>query len=628
MKFPKFSLLATAFLMLLSGSEALAQTPSGVPAKRQPMGGVEDVNKEVNDRTLDSLKFMKPSNSPFARPVPGSSRKGKNPVLFLIGNSTMRTGTKGDGNNGQWGWGAFAHKWFDESRITVENHALGGTSSRTFYNDLWPAVREGIRPGDFVIIELGHNDNGPYDSFTARASIPGIDPDTSLVVTLHDCRDASWNGRVDTVYSYGQYMRMFINDVRDRGGYPILASLTPRNAWDDETTLTRKLTNFTPWGKAVAAEMHCPWIDLEGTSAARLEAGYNSAMAHWHTSTMFTTLDKIHTSKFGAENNALSAAIAIQNTPDCMLRGYLKTNADGSLPIPMAKPNRKEGKPVVFLCGDSTGKNMDSDSTNMWGWGSQMALVFDTAKCSVFNAAKAGRSTRTYVKENRWEEVYNALQPGDIVFLQFGHNDIGGINTQKERGVIACANDTAHTYKLQDGSYEMVYSFGWYLKKMVIDALEKGATPVLLSLTPRNMWPEEGEKRVTDDSKGKKIERRNDSYGKWYREVIQSMKEDFGYDLAFIDVHNLSADYLDKVGREGAAIYFNHDHTHTSLLGAQLNARNVQVGMRKLGYASILTKQSAVDAQLKVTEKFLKKAMTEAQKKAASGDDVTTPAER
>lgn len=59
MKFPKFSLLATAFLMLLSGSEALAQTPSGVPAKRQPMGGVEDVNKEVNDRTLDSLKFMR-----------------------------------------------------------------------------------------------------------------------------------------------------------------------------------------------------------------------------------------------------------------------------------------------------------------------------------------------------------------------------------------------------------------------------------------------------------------------------------------------------------------------------------------------------------------------------------------
>ena len=41
--------------------------------------------------------------------------------------------------------------------ITVENHALGGTSSRTFYNRLWPDVIKGVRPGDWVIIELGHN---------------------------------------------------------------------------------------------------------------------------------------------------------------------------------------------------------------------------------------------------------------------------------------------------------------------------------------------------------------------------------------------------------------------------------------------------------------------------------------
>lgn len=44
----------------------------------------------------------------------------------------MRTGTKGNGGNGQWGWGYFAPEYFDENKITVENHALGGTSSRTF----------------------------------------------------------------------------------------------------------------------------------------------------------------------------------------------------------------------------------------------------------------------------------------------------------------------------------------------------------------------------------------------------------------------------------------------------------------------------------------------------------------
>ena len=75
-----------------------------------------------------------------ARPVAGASRKGNNPVLFLVGNSTMRTGTLGNGNNGQWGWGYYAGDYFDSNRITVENHALGGTSSRTFYNRLWPDV--------------------------------------------------------------------------------------------------------------------------------------------------------------------------------------------------------------------------------------------------------------------------------------------------------------------------------------------------------------------------------------------------------------------------------------------------------------------------------------------------------
>ena len=125
-----------------------------------------DVN-QVIDNTLDSLNKARTS-----RPEAGSSRKGDNPVLFLVGNSTMRTGTLGNGNNGQWGWGYYAGDYFDSNRITVENHALGGTSSRTFYNRLWPDVIKGVRPGDWVIIELGHNDNGPYATDVHR-SYPG-----------------------------------------------------------------------------------------------------------------------------------------------------------------------------------------------------------------------------------------------------------------------------------------------------------------------------------------------------------------------------------------------------------------------------------------------------------------------
>ncbi len=123
-----------------------------------------DING-VRDLTADSIDIANQ-----ARPVPGSSRRGSNPVLFLVGNSTMRTGTRGNGDNGQWGWGFYAHEFFDENKITVENHALGGTSPRTFYNDLWTPVVAAVRPGDYVFLELGHNDNGPIDSIRARSS--------------------------------------------------------------------------------------------------------------------------------------------------------------------------------------------------------------------------------------------------------------------------------------------------------------------------------------------------------------------------------------------------------------------------------------------------------------------------
>ena len=151
------------------------------------------------------------------------------------------------------------------------------------------------------------------------------------------------------------------------------------------------------------------------------------------------------------------------------------------------------------------------------------------------------------------------------MLIQFGHNDIGDIDRGKARGVIACAQDTSHVYRVNKGDKvynEVIYSFGWYLKKFIDDVREKGATPILVSLTPRNEWP------------GGKIERRNDSYGKWYREVVAETA------VEFVDLHNISADALDRIGQEGAKAYYNRDHTHTSLKGAQLNAQSIAEGLR------------------------------------------------
>jgi len=250
-----------------------------------------------------------------------------------------------------------------------------------------------------------------------------------------------------------------------------------------------------------------------------------------------------------------------------------------------------QGKPVVFITGDSTVKNADKDEDGMWGWGAVANTVFDESKIDIVNAAMAGRSCRSYLNEGRWDKVYNSLKPGDFVLIQFGHNDIGAIDKPKYRAAIASGQDTCHVYRMQAakedltkqnvidqklksnakvGSYEVVYSFGWYLKKFIQDVREKGATPILVSLTPRNEWP------------GGKIERRNDSYGKWYREVVKETG------VEFVDLHNITADFLDKKfaskdaakSKSKASKYFNHDHTHTSLLGAKTNAQSIAKGLR------------------------------------------------
>lgn len=529
-----------------------------------------DING-VRDLTADSIDIANQ-----VRPVPGSSRRGNNPVLFLVGNSTMRTGTLGNGNNGQWGWGFYAHEYYDENKITVENHALGGTSPRTFYTMLWQPVLEAVKKGDYVFLELGHNDNGPIDSIRARSSYR---PDGKLEVKEDSISIYNKVTRKqETVYTFGGYMRRFINEIRAKGATPILFTLTPRNDYeaDNPKRIQRKLSDFTPAIFAIGKETNTPIIDLNDISATKLEQ-----YGPWKTNYHFY-LDKIHSSAYGARMNAASAAEGILASNDPQV-AFLKSCLNDRVNPKRCDQNRQQGKPMVFLCGDSTGKNEDSNPDGMWGWGSQGYTVFDANKCVFQNQAKAGRSTRTYIDEGRWDEVYNSLQKGDVVLIQFGHNDIGGIKDGKERGVIASAKDSCAVYRMESsGIYQVIYSYGWYLKKMIRDTQEKGAIPVLLSLTPRNEWHEgNGHSRgfiypVKEKTGKSYIERRNETYGSWCRTVARETG------CEFVDIHNITANALDKMGPKKAASYFKNDHTHTSLKGAQLNAQSLAKGLRDI----------------------------------------------
>ena len=550
--------MTTIAAALLMTTATLAQGFDNLPDP------IADDNKVI-DNTPDSI-----AKALMSRPAPGSTRKGSNPVLFLIGNSTMRNGTLGNGNNGQWGWGYFFPKYFDAEKITVENQALGGMSTRTFYTDLWPAIRQELKPGDWVIVSIGHNDNGEFfDQKRARAVIPGVDMDTCYIGFNQRTQ------RQDTAYSYGRYLHQYISEIRQKGAHPILMSLTPRNAYDEKGRIVRKPQ--TEWAAYIAATEGVPFVDLNDISGKELDS-----FSRWKVDYHFLG-DKIHTSKFGAEMNAHSAYLGIVQSNNPQLKALMKF-----MPIPnktIWNVDRLSGKPVVWFTGDSTVKNADNDEDGMWGWASQASTVFDESKIQLVNAARAGRSTRSFIREGLWDAVYQALKPGDFVTIQFGHNDICPITDQKARGVIPGTKDTLHVFKMDNGTYEVVCSFGWYLKKMIDDCREKGATPILVSLTPRNEWP------------GGKVERRDDTYGRWYREVVEQTG------VAFIDMHNISADFLDKKfavkslpadkekAREKVAAikekagnkYFKKDHTHTSKLGAQMNAQSFAKGLRQIG---------------------------------------------
>lgn len=513
----------------------------GPQGQRPPQAMRQD--DSYKDNTPDSLDLAK-----TARPVAGSSRKGGNPVLFLVGDSTMRTGTRGNGDNGQWGWGYYAHEFFDENRITVENHALGGLSCRTFYRDWWPDVLKGVQKGDYVIIQLGHNDSGPYDTPRGRSSIPGTGKETVTV-------DRGEQGK-ETVYSYGEYLRKFIDEVRAKGASPVLFTLTPRNQWDSETVVRRKKDNFTKWIKEIAKEKNVPCVDLEDISATKFEK-----FGHDKVNYMFYR-DNIHSSAFGAMNNARSAAEGLAACKACGLGGYLLP-----LDAPKQEFKRQTGKPALIVTGDSTIQNNDSDPDGMWGWGSVLETVFDPSAITLVNAGKAGRSARTFLDEGRWDKVYNSIEPGDYVVIQFGHNDMGNIDRPPYRAELrGTSEDTENHFMPNKRMYQVIYSYGWYLRKFIGDVREKGGIPILVSITPRNEWP------------GGKMERRNDSYGEWCREVVSQTGVDF------IDTHNITADYFDSIGPEATKPYYKNDHTHTSRLGAERNAKSFAEGLQKAGH--------------------------------------------
>lgn len=241
--------------------------------------------------------------------VAGSTRKNNHSVVFLIGDSTMKNG-RGKGDNGQWGWGSFFEQFFDTTRISVENHALGGRSSRTFYTEgLWDKVLPGIKDGDFVFIQFGHNDGGPLNTGRARASLKGIGEESQTVIMEK-------TGGPEEVYTFGHYLRIYIRQTKARGGIPIVLSPTPNNKWEGEK-IARNET-YRQWAKQVAEQEGAYFIDMNDLIAKKYEE-----LGPEKAKDLFK--DSVHTSREGAILNCKALIEGIRSIPELALNQYIKS---------------------------------------------------------------------------------------------------------------------------------------------------------------------------------------------------------------------------------------------------------------------------------------------------------------
>lgn len=229
-----------------------------------------------------------------------------------------------------------------------------------------------------------------------------------------------------------------------------------------------------------------------------------------------------------------------------------------------ANAKAKEEKKVrIFMIGDSTMANKSDKAAPETGWGMVFGEFF-TNQIEVHNHAVNGRSSKSFRGEGLWDEVYNQLQAGDYLFIEFGHND------QKDQSPDRYTNPfTTYRYNLE---------------RYVQEARDKGAIPILLSSVVRRNFNEKG---VLIDTHG--------NYPLVSRLVAENLQ------VPFIDLQLFTELRVTELGPDASKkLYMNfgpdeypnfpegkEDNTHFCNEGAHEVAQMVIDDMKKQG---ILTK--------------------------------------
>jgi lysophospholipase L1-like esterase len=232
----------------------------------------------------------------------------------------------------------------------------------------------------------------------------------------------------------------------------------------------------------------------------------------------------------------------------------------------------------VYLIGDSTMSVKQVKAYPETGWGMPFTAFFDEL-VTVDNRAQNGRSTKSFIAENRWQPVASELHAGDYVFIQFGHND--EVPTKK--------------------SYTPEAEFTANLKRLVAETRVRQAQPVLLTPVARRKFDAAG-----------KVEETHAAYAELVRAVARETA------TPLIDLDRSSQQLLQQFGPENSKLLFNYlapgenpnypdgreDNTHFNELGARRMAELVLADIRalKLGLTSHIvqgTVKGTVDIQVR-----------------------------
>ncbi len=235
--------------------------------------------------------------------------KDNRPVLYIVGDSTVKNGD-GNGRDTLWGWGSFMKSHFDTTKLDVQNHAIGGRSSRTFITDKrWDRILSTLKKGDYVIIQFGHNDASPLDDTArARGTLKGIQDDS--VEIYNPIRKVK-----EVVHSYGWYLRKYINEAKQAGAIPIICSPVPRNNFTNG--LTNRSTDYAVWAKQVCDQTQTYFLDIHNLIADQYDKLGEKNV------NVFFPKDHTHTNLEGALLNTQVVIDAIQQNKAGSLKNYL-----------------------------------------------------------------------------------------------------------------------------------------------------------------------------------------------------------------------------------------------------------------------------------------------------------------